>query len=37
MARQDVSLHDKYDLSKTQILLNGTASIGPVDVNAART
>ncbi|MFT5866396.1 MAG: indolepyruvate ferredoxin oxidoreductase, partial [Gammaproteobacteria bacterium] len=27
MARQDVSLHDKYDLTKTEVLLNGTQAL----------
>ncbi len=27
MVRQDVSLHDKYDLSKTKVLLNGTQAL----------
>ncbi len=27
MTRQDVSLHDKYDLSKTNVLLNGTQAL----------
>lgn len=27
MARQDISLHDKYDLKKTEVLLNGTQAL----------
>ena len=27
MARRDVSLHDKYDLTKTEVLLNGTQAL----------